>query len=250
MADRTSSRKLWAIGGLLIAGVAWASPWDIDMIDSTAYKAYEWQMMLPPEGSVPREGPSYPRAKPFGYYQNNPIVAVDRMKADGMTDPYASDPKHVEEGKARFQVQCAPCHGIEGKGGGPVTQNDPAANPPIRRFPVPAPLLSGAGAVTPNRSDGYIYGTIRNGGAVMPSHGLSLTDAERWSIVAYIRTLDGAQYKPPAGAAAPAAPMDGGGAAIDKAPPPKDAGATIKPLGAPAPKPAPAQPNPGAGKNR
>lgn len=249
MAERTSSRKLWAIGGLLIAGAAWASPWDIDMIDSTAFKAYEWQMLLPPEGSVPREAPSYPRSKPVGYYQNNPILPVDRMKADGMVDPYASDPKHVQTGSALFLVQCAPCHGLEGKGGGPVTQNDPTANPPIRRFPVPAPLLSGAGAVSPSRSDGYIYGTIRNGGALMPAHGLSLTDAERWAIVAYIRTLDGAQYKPPAGAAAPTAPIDGGGAAIDAAPPAKDAGATIQ-RAAPAKPLAPAQPNPGAGKNR
>lgn len=214
------SRVTWVLAGLCAAGVAWASPWDIDMIQSTAYKPYKWQMMLPPEGSVRREGPSYTRAKGEGYYQNQSIPAIDRMKADSLTDPYAKDPKHLETGKKRFEVSCQPCHGIEGKGGGPVTQNDPSASPPRKRFQMPAPLLSGANAVTPKRSDGYIYGTIRNGGAVMPAYGHSLTDEERWAIVAYIRTLDGAAYDNPAAAAAgtPAFGGDGAGPALGSTP--------------------------------
>jgi mono/diheme cytochrome c family protein len=182
--------------GLLAAGVAWASPWDIDMIDSRAFKAYEWKMLPQPEGSVQRD-PVGPR--PAGAYQVAYVAPVDRMNAaqvDPMVNPYGSDAAVVAQGKRLFEITCQPCHGVEGKGGGTVTYNDPANN--IRRFQLPAPLLSGTGAVTAIRSDGYIYGTIRNGGALMPSYGIALTDAERWSVVSYIRTLDGATYTPPA----------------------------------------------------
>lgn len=196
MADNRTRKAALVVGGLLAAGVAWASPWDIDMIDSIAFKAYEWQMLQQPLGSVQRDpvGP-----KPAGAYQVAYVAPVDRMNAaqvDPMVNPYGSDPAVIEMGKRQFEITCQPCHGVEGKGGGTVTYNDPAQN--IRRFQLPAPMLSGPGAVSAIRSDGYIYGTIRNGGALMPSYGISLTDAERWSIVAYIRTLDGGAYVPPA----------------------------------------------------
>jgi mono/diheme cytochrome c family protein len=209
MAERNKRRRLWIGLGLLIAGAAWASPWDIDMINSVTFKAYEWKMRPMPQESIQRPQGGIPRAKPTGGYQNDYIAAVDRTKPeiDTLKDPYKVDDKTVAGGKKLFQTTCAPCHGVEGKGGGPVTHNDPAKN--IRRFPLPAPLLSGPGAVTALRSDGYIYGTIRNGGALMPPYGVALTDNERWSIIAYIRTLEGAQYTPPAAApdaATPATP--------------------------------------------
>jgi mono/diheme cytochrome c family protein len=207
---RLSTRAV-LIAGLLGAGVAVASPWDIDMVDSVTLKAYEWKMMTPfAEGTVQRPQGDVQRAGANGTYQNDYIPEHDRATdADSVTDPYPADDKTVEKGKALFAVSCAPCHGQEGKGHGPVTTNDPDKG--IRRFPVPAPLLSGAGAVTAVRSDGYIYLTIRNGGALMPRYGVSLTDRERWSIVNYIRTLDGAQYKAPETPAAPAAPATGNG---------------------------------------
>lgn len=201
------TRRLVVGLGLLCAGMAWASPWDIDMIDAYTLKAYEWKMRPMPTASVQRQpvGP-----KPPGAYQTAYVANVDRTvpaQVDPLVNPYPADEASLAEGKRLFQVTCAPCHGVEGKGGGPVTQNDPAKG--INRFPLPAPLLSGAGAVSAVRSDGYIYATIRNGGALMPAYGISLTDKERWSIVSYIRTLDGAAA-PAAPAPAPSAPATGG----------------------------------------
>jgi len=173
------------------------------MVDSYAFKAYEWKMLPQPETSVQRQ-PTGPRG--VAAYQTAYVTQVDRQSSavvDAMGNPFPTDEAHVAEGKRLFQVSCAPCHGMEGKGGGPVTHHDPAKG--FNRFPLPAPLLSGAGAVTAVRSDGYIYATIRNGGALMPAYGISLTEQERWSIVSYIRTLDGATYT------APAAPQPTGG---------------------------------------
>ena len=189
--------------GLFVAGLAWASPWDIDMIDSRAFKTFEWAMRPPraPEAVQTRVG-AIPRPGAVGTYQNDYIAPVDRV-ADGdrLTNPYAVDTATIVKGATTFQITCAPCHGPEGKGGGPVTHNDPSQN--IARFPIPAPMLSGPGAVSAMRADGYIYGTIRNGGALMPAYGVSLTDRERWAVVAYIRTLEGGAYVPPAPAGAP-----------------------------------------------
>lgn len=206
MVDPQKKTRWLLAGGLLVAGLAWASPWDIDMIDSRMMKAYEWHMRPSiPEGSVQRPAGAVTRPGGNGTYQNDYIPAGDRTApgTDTMANPYPVTKATIAQGQHLFQVTCAPCHGIDGKGGGPVTKNDPAAA--INRFPVPAPLLSGAGAVSAQRSDGYIYFTIRNGGALMPAYGVSLTDRERWAVVAYIRTLEGTTYTPPA----PAAPTAG-----------------------------------------
>jgi len=200
MAD--TKRRWWLLGGVLLAGLAWASPWDIDMVDSVGFKAYEWKM-LPArvEGTVQRPSGAIPRAYGNGHYQNDYVPEGDRMApgTDAMHSPYPTDEKTVAKGERLFQVSCAPCHGVKGAGNGPVTYNKPDPDPKkaIRRF-MPAPNLSGPGAITTSRSDEYIYYTIRNGSVMMPRYGVSLTDEERWAVVTYVRTLDGAAYVPPA----------------------------------------------------
>lgn len=219
--DKSSFRRLIIGGGILFSGFALASPWDIDMIDGVNFKGFEWKMRpVKAEGTIQRPAAEGTRPYENGYYQADYVANVDRMAAEvgAMTNPYTTDAASVAKGERLFGVTCAPCHGQLGKGGGPVTTNDPSKN--INRYPVPAPILSGPGAVSPQRSDGYIYLTIRNGGAVMPAYGLALTDAERWAIVDYIRTLEGAAYVPPApvvpatpdGAADGAVKSVGGGA--------------------------------------
>ncbi len=199
-----NQKRLGAVlGGMMMAGLAWASPWDIDMTDSVAFKAFEWKMENPRvEGTVQRPAGAVVRVKSNGAYQNDYIAQHDRLKPDGasLQNPYPMDEAALKQGEKMFRFSCAPCHGLEGKGNGPVTYNKPDADPKkaIRRFAMPAPLLSGDGAVSPNRTDGYIYLTIRNGGAGMPAYGVSLTDQERWAIVGYIRTLEGGAWAPPA----------------------------------------------------
>ena len=65
----------------------------------------------------------------------------------------------------------------------------------------PTPGARGAGSGDP------LIGDLRRAGllpllvlhftARAPAYGNQLTDKERWAIVAYIRTLEGAQYAPP-----------------------------------------------------
>lgn len=187
-------RPRFAVLGLLMAGLGFSSPasafpWDWDMVDAQFFRAYEWAMMTLPDGAVTRDRfvPNYNRMTPEGQALTNPLTA-----------PSAAD---LATGKKMFVIYCQTCHGVDGKGGSPVIKNDPANN--IRRYPIPPPNLSGVGAITTSRSDGYIYLTIRNGGAIMPRYGAAMNDHEMWSVVAYIRTMEGAAATPPAPPADP-----------------------------------------------
>ena len=140
MAER-SSRKRWLVGGLLlVSAAAWASPWDIDMIDAVMFKAYEWEMKPQPADVVSRESMGAPLPREAGYYQNAAIATVsrtDKPTIDALSDPYASDANHTARGQRLFRINCAPCHGLEGKGDGPVTKNDVVADGEAhRRLPV------------------------------------------------------------------------------------------------------------------
>lgn len=205
---RTLPSQRWLVaGGLLLAGIAYSSPWDIDMIDSRALRAYEWKMRPAiPDGSLQRPEGAIARSGEIGTYQNDAIPAGGRDDAgtDAMKNPYPASERALADGVHLFEVTCAPCHGQGGVGGGPVTKNDPAAG--IKRFPTPAPPLAGVGSAPGRLSDGKIYFTIRNGFNTMPAYGASLTDHERWAIVGYLRTLEG--NTAPA-AAAPAATTTG-----------------------------------------
>ncbi len=181
-----------AIGGLgaLTASISQSMvyPWQLwftDMMDAQTVKAYEAPMRSPAEGSVSK------RFRPYGdaYGQS-----VTRMTPEGqaLKSPYdSSDPELLKTGEWAYGVYCSPCHNTRAEGNGPVTQNKP--NEGQRRFQMPAPALVGPkGSLTlnPMTTDGYVYLTIRNGGAIMPSYGMQLSEKEIWGIVAYLRKLD------------------------------------------------------------
>ncbi len=173
---RTLARTAAVVAGLACSSTAFAAPWDIDLVDAYFYRGYEWKMMSVPEGAVS---------------QNRWAPNADRFTPEGqaLTNPYPVNAATTADGEKLFNIYCATCHGLKGQGGAAVVDLSKG-----QRYPVPPPRLSGEGAVTPIRTDGYLYLTIRNGGALMGSYGSALDDQERWSIVSYIRTLDGAAY--------------------------------------------------------
>ncbi|MDP6931694.1 MAG: c-type cytochrome [Myxococcota bacterium] len=166
-------------GALLASAAAWAFPWDIDMTDAAFLRAFEWKMMPLPDETVSRD---------------RHRAELNRfVDAEGLQNPLTVDDDVLATGKQMFEVYCATCHGPDGKGGAPVT--DMSAG---QRYPIPPPLLSGDGSITAFKTDGYLFLTVRDGGAIMPGYGYAMDDPEIWALVAYMRTLDGAAQPTPA----------------------------------------------------
>jgi mono/diheme cytochrome c family protein len=104
------------------------------------------------------------------------------------------DRKLLERGQERFNIYCSVCHGYTGDGKGTVGKEwqGVVANFHDPKFTDPAQVQS---------NDGYIFHIIRNGLPAddpkqpmrMPSYGYSVTEADAWAIVAYVRALQAQQ---------------------------------------------------------
>jgi len=125
-----------------------------------------------PQFSVPVTGNAVP-----GYvvsYQATP-AAVDSMS--GLRNPTAVSDSSLANGRRYYQVNCAVCHGDNGAGNGPATKYG-------------MPGISIVTDLTKARSDGYIYGMIRNGRGLMPNYN-RIEEMDRWDVVNYVRGLQG-----------------------------------------------------------
>ena len=96
-------------------------------------------------------------------------------EADNILNPFKTDQSTIKAGGDLYIKLCLMCHGAKGKGDG-------AAG--ISLVPHPGNLLS---ARIGQCTDGSLYWKIVKGKAPMPAY--PLTDAQRWSLVNYIREL-------------------------------------------------------------
>ena len=83
----------------------------------------------------------------------------------------------LDRGRERFNIFCAPCHGLGGDGDGVVVQRG-FQRPPSYHID----RLRAAPA-------GYLFGVITNGLGAMYPYGYRVPASDRWAIVAYIRAL-------------------------------------------------------------
>lgn len=125
-----------------------------------------------PQMSVPVTGMTVP-----GFvvsYGNLPGV-IDSMS--GLRNPVLPDARSLENGRRYYAINCAVCHGPAGAGNGPATR--------YGMYPIPI-----IGDATKGRSDGYIWGIIRNGRGSMPPYN-RIEEMDRWDVVNYVRGLQG-----------------------------------------------------------
>jgi mono/diheme cytochrome c family protein len=95
--------------------------------------------------------------------------------AEGM--PPDVSPALVARGRERFDIYCAPCHGLAGDADGIIVAHG---------FPKP-PSLHGEHLLAAPAQ--HIYDTITRGDGVMYSYADRVEPDDRWAIVAYIRAL-------------------------------------------------------------
>lgn len=90
----------------------------------------------------------------------------------------------LRRGQQRFDIDCAPCHGRSGDGGGMIVR---------RGFPAPPSYHSARLRRAP---DSHFYQVITHGYGVMYPYADRVAPRDRWAIVAYIRALQLSQHAP------------------------------------------------------
>lgn len=125
-----------------------------------------------PQGSVPTDGSAVP-----AYMVSYAALPATIDSMSGISNPVPITAASLANGRMQFQINCAVCHGPNADG----------QTPNGRYGLIPIPLT---GDLTKARSDGYIFGMIRNGRVSMPSYN-RIEERDRWDIVNYIRALQG-----------------------------------------------------------
>jgi hypothetical protein len=88
----------------------------------------------------------------------------------------------LERGRERYNIYCAPCHGLTGAGNGIITKYN---------YPIPPPSFHQERLRT--MPDGQLFDTITNGIRNMPSYKHQIPVRDRWAIVSYVRALQRSQ---------------------------------------------------------
>ena len=161
--------KRLSIAGMLVLIILVISgmfAYDVIKIDWVSFMEIQpaFQPMYKPlaaaTDAIPAEGPAY-----------NLIMGMP-------SNPMAGDLTSIQRGKELFTINCAQCHGITGKGDGPVAEK--LKNKPfdLTSFPIHS------------FEDGGIFFVISTGvPKKMPALNENLTVSERWDVVNYVRTL-------------------------------------------------------------
>ena len=125
-----------------------------------------------PQNSVPINGTAIPG---FAVSYSNSMQTIDSMAT--LVNPTAPDSASLANGRKYYVINCSVCHGMTGKGDGTAVKYG------VFQFP-----LTGGPAMT--RTDGYIFGMIRNGRNNMPPYN-RIEEKDRWDVVNYVRGLQG-----------------------------------------------------------
>ncbi len=99
----------------------------------------------------------------------------------GKVSPFKFTPDIVKQGETLYQRNCKACHG------------DPGQNNFAKLVPEPG---DPAGAKFQKQKDGEIFFKITEGKTPMPSFKSILTEPDRWSVVAYVRSFNKSYVQP------------------------------------------------------
>jgi mono/diheme cytochrome c family protein len=156
---------------LLLPAVVLAWPWSQDMMNQPSYKPQEGKMYPFPQRSIPVLG--------------IPTKVANREEAKDLKNPYPASAESIKQGRRLFRIYCAACHGLTGKADSPVSGKIGAIDLTDDYVQI-------------NLTEGWVWGTITFGSAVMPAYGVANADAakggsndlsveERWHVVNYVK---------------------------------------------------------------
>ena len=169
------SAALLVLAACIPSGPTYPVDFFHEMHYTEAYRLGEPPRLAPPDQAVPVTG-------------RGPIVT--QAEAANLTNPLTASPDVIAHGEALFKRNCQMCHGATAEGNGIVGAYFQAAG-----TRVPANLV---GDVVKGRTDGQLYasitfgtGELQRGAGVMPPFGHLLASDDIWSLITYIRSLQG-----------------------------------------------------------
>ena len=148
-----------------------------NMIHAVPYEAYSENtvtkdgktMLQPVVGTIARGQIPYP-------YPNTEEGL--KKASENLINPILATTKNLNRGQFLYENYCLVCHGVAGKGDGPL----------IPKFPNPPSLTSRRlKKLTP----GHLYHVITHGVGDMPAHAQQVSREERWHLVHYVQKLQG-----------------------------------------------------------
>ena len=120
----------------------------------------------------------------FGYWANSAVAAdsksdkwVSPPQSAGKKNPTAPTQESIAAGQKTYAKTCAMCHGKTGDADGPA----------VIELNIHPAKLSDPQLAT--QSDGALFWKITTGKKPMPAYGKRLSEADRWNLVNYVRTL-------------------------------------------------------------
>lgn len=173
-----------------------------DMQDQPRYKAFKKSeffnddkaMRDLPEGTVPRgllrENKAFYTGKKENADPNAQVQTTTDATGNTLVSSFPNDitefPMPINEetlnrGQERYNVYCIVCHGPTGNGDGMIVR---------RGFPKPPTYNDDR---LRNAPVGHFFDVMTNGWGKMNSYAAQIPAADRWAIVAYIRTLQVSQ---------------------------------------------------------
>ncbi|MEW6741665.1 MAG: cytochrome c [Planctomycetota bacterium] len=136
-------------------------------------------MRLPVEGTVAR-----------GELHDDEHLELGKLNGVwAETFPVAVTADLMQRGRERFDIYCAPCHGLAGAGDGIVHQRSVALQEGT--WVPPTSLHDDTVRIRPV---GHLFNTITRGIRNMPAYGSQIALKDRWAIVAYVRALQRSQH--------------------------------------------------------
>lgn len=166
-------RFISLVGLLLCLGVL--AGCRLDMRDQPRYEPLEESPFFADKASArPRVADTVARNQPVLDDQLH-TGRVDGQVADSF--PFTVTVAVLERGQERYNIFCAPCHGLVGDGKGIITE-----------YGMPVPISFHDPDLRAEAA-GYYFTIITDGTRVMPSYASRIPPEDRWAIIAYIRAL-------------------------------------------------------------
>jgi mono/diheme cytochrome c family protein len=118
-----------------------------------------------------------------GQLRDDPLLYTGKVNnADATTFPFAIDDTVMARGRGRYDVYCAPCHGLTGVGDGMIVRRGYRRPPTFHQDRLR------------DSPPGHFFDVITNGFGAMPDYAAQIRAEDRWAVIAYVKALQLAQH--------------------------------------------------------